>query len=470
LQRTAFLTIVVVLGAIFYLFVGYYTPINATATTINSTSNEFDNILNNNTELPKSSNGLLSNISSLDNQCISDGKPSSVSLATDKRTYTSGQPTRLDVRVYDNKGCRIDAKVLIEANITTSNPEEKRIHKQSGYPQSDDFFYTHPLDLEQTGIYEITATVPLEDGTKEIAMTLVEVKEFYQTRPAYLLIIGGASFVGLMIVISVGISNYAISEILRFVFISGIIISVIASFLFMDEEIGTFSPVGLVRSVSTIEGSGDQSEEEMALFPDAEWVINIGGFPTFTMGDPAGLGAFSSPGAIYNTGIQIPVFVIIFGMVGGYLRYLYKSARLSRIDEELKEIDFKVFREFEKKLQNLQQIKGQINEEKERKSILELQEKTIKSERRKLLFYRSLEDLALLFLSPLLAVAVWFILIQWETTNANNYFTIAVVTFTVGLITDEIIQTLIRATQAILGTEKKKPEEVEDIETKPIKA
>jgi hypothetical protein len=38
-------------------------------------------------------------------------------------------------------------------------------------------------------------------------------------------------------------------------------------------------------------------------------------------------------------------------------------------------------------------------------------------EERLLSFYQSLKDIALFILAPLLAVAVWFLLAQWETTE-----------------------------------------------------
>jgi hypothetical protein len=51
------------------------------------------------------------------------------------------------------------------------------------------------------------------------------------------------------------------------------------------------------------------------------------------------------------------------------------------------------------------------------------------------------------FISPILAVAVWALLFQGGTTNK---FAIATVSFTIGLVTDEIIQKLIEFTRSIL--------------------
>jgi hypothetical protein len=107
-------------------------------------------------------------------------------------------------------------------------------------------------------------------------------------------------------VIALGINNYALSEILRFICISGIIISVVLFFSFIDEPIGGNGPVGLVK----------QPMNSTAL-STYQWIINIGG----TIAGPAD----TEP---YKTGIQIPIYVVIFGIVGGYLRYLYKTSKL----------------------------------------------------------------------------------------------------------------------------------------------
>jgi hypothetical protein len=74
-------------------------------------------------------------------------------------------------------------------------------------------------------------------------------------------------------------------------------------------------------------------------------------------------------------------------------------------------------------------------------------------------FYHSLEDLALLFLSPLLAIAIWFVLSQWTPTQGrNNIYILGAVSFSAGLVTDEIVQFLIKLTQSILRVAQKEEE------------
>jgi hypothetical protein len=54
------------------------------------------------------------------------------------------------------------------------------------------------------------------------------------------------------------------------------------------------------------------------------------------------------------------------------------------------------------------------------------------------------DDIALLFLAPLLAVAMYFLLSIIGMTNGNTgLYTIAVISFTVGLINNEVIDRLV---------------------------
>jgi hypothetical protein len=121
------------------------------------------------------------------------------------------------------------------------------------------------------------------------------------------------------------------------------------------------------------------------------------------------------------------VNVFIFGIAGGYLRYLWKTAKLRMKREK-------------------HVAEGSASD---------------KDRMRTWSFYQSLEDLALLFLSPLLAIAIWFVLFEGGTTGT---YAIAVISFTVGLVTEEVIQTLIGFTGSILrvqGTTSKDKKESE---------
>ena len=69
-------------------------------------------------------------------------------------------------------------------------------------------------------------------------------------------------------------------------------------------------------------------------------------------------------------------------------------------------------------------------------------------------FYKSLEYIVLLFLSPLLAIAVYFVPVQGGLEEDSGVHILAAISFTVGLITDDVIRSLIEFTSSKLGTKK----------------
>ena len=86
-----------------------------------------------------------------------------------------------------------------------------------------------------------------------------------------------------------------------------------------------------------------------------------------------------------------------------------------------------------------------------------IKERRERIERRFWLFY-SLNNVALVLLSPLLAIAVWFVLVQQGiegnqgVQGQTGIFLLAAISFTIGLVTDEVIRMLIRFTSDRLGS------------------
>jgi hypothetical protein len=220
--------------------------------------------------------------------------------------------------------------------------------------------------------------------------------------------IGVACFVIFLALLPV-ISGYTVSItlLLSFALISAIVLSPLAALLSTNVELGVDSPLGLILKSPTNEqpGSGFNilGHPEMG----GEWMINVGG----------------NKHNNYADGIQIPIYVITFGIIGGYLRYLYDTTS-SRLEE------------FEKKILKLEQ---------------DTNEKEIRHKRRRLFVFMNLKAIGLIFLSPILAIAVWFTLsqigIQGQSQSIQGQtgvFILAAISFTVGLITEEIVQYLIK--------------------------
>ena len=286
---------------------------------------------------------------------------------------------------------------------------------------------------------------------------------------AWMFIISAISGIGLIYLIfkSGKVESFISFEILRFVCISGIILPIIVGLLFIDSEWGTNSPISIVKLY------GVKTQEQL----NNQWVIVIGGVKTDN----------------YESGVFIPIYVIIFGMIGGYLRYLYRTM--------IQRVNFEKDEEIEVLIFNWNDVPGNALESNKLKQYLmsnfdvpwiskrdfvrisdsqvnissesgeNLLSLILKSEnlvelfintnkiysfiakritdkiliyqkmgKKSWLFYQSLGDLTVLFMAPLLSIIAWFIL---TTGGTYNKYVISTVSLAVGLISDNIINRLI---------------------------
>ena len=161
-------------------------------------------------------------------------------------------------------------------------------------------------------------------------------------------------------------------EICRFIFLSIIALTPIVAFVFSNVEIAPNSPIGFVIK----HGSNGLIGPNNITQQGGQWNLNIGG-------------AWIDN---YQSGIQIPINVVIFGIAGGYLRLLYTTS---------------------------QKIKGGSQ-----------------SDNKDTFFYQTLSDLSLIFLSPLLAIAVYLVFFQGGTVSI---YTLAAISISIGLVTKEAI-------------------------------
>jgi hypothetical protein len=373
-----------------------------------------------NFNLPSNQSSDLPNVSSkLKCKNSTDISPASVSIDTDKTTYAPGQGILPFIYIYNSEGCLIPAKVLVEMiNARTLD----KIFSQTSFSTTQSGLINdgQQIYVDEPGDYNLTATIDI-NSKEQIAWKIISIKEIFETRQSFMWLIGLIFFSCLLFVILKGTKDPLLNEVLRFVFISGIIFSVLLSFIFINENISAFSPIGVVKkpitdltpqtsdssssapsdnsgSAPPMESSGEPFFVPESSFGEGQWVLNIGG---------------QAPDYIY--GVQIPITVVIFGITGGYLRYLYKTSKLK---------------------DNLSLLKEQAVS-------------------RNWMFYHSLEDISLLFLAPILAIAVWFILDQAGIKGQSAINTISITSFAIGLITDEVIQTLIRVSGSALGLKEK---------------
>lgn len=234
--------------------------------------------------------------------------------------------------------------------------------------------------------------------------SIIEVQDLFFTRPFYMIYIGGGiGVLGLLLVIILAPRSQKSEElqdsrrkrhfhhlsqntyeVLRFLFISIIALTAMMTLALTDVQISPLSPLGLI-----IKAGPDNNTQT-----DNQWVLNIGGIASNN----------------YSSGIQIPVNVVIFGIAGGYLRFLYYTSRKGSTTSN----------------GNTQAAEEKDDQEQQK---IEVEP-----------FYETLKDLSLFFLSPLLAVAVWLVLLQGGMTSI---FTLAAVSLAVGLVTREVVNALI---------------------------
>ena len=178
----------------------------------------------------------------------------------------------------------------------------------------------------------------------------------------------------------------------------------LSSLVFTTCPIGDESPIGLghLTNQTAIERI---DRPAITRFGRPQWVFNVGGV------------------------MYIPIYVIVFGLIGGYLRYLYKTSRLLT-DEDLR---------------------------KEREDVKKyLSAQGVSDAGRRLIFFESLKDVALFFLAPILATVVWFLFSQWKPIE-DSPTVLAVFSFASGLVTTEIVDKISEFTKTNLGERTSAP-------------
>jgi len=309
-----------------------------------------------------------------------------ISIVTDRTKIVPGNFIGISGTVRDMSGNLAKAKVVLEV-IHVKPRQENIVYKASFFTDGEEgflgTFYDNGANIKEVGDYKIKATTSI-NGFKEDTLVHLEVVNLFYTVAAGFAYLGIAAFVFFIIIIlKTMTSKPTVREILRFVCITVMAVTPAAVFALTDVEIGQNGPFGLVVFSPT---------DSASQFFNYEWVINIGGYYPY-----------------YETGVQIPIFVLIFGVAGGYIRYLHTTYKLFAKESVLVKVP-------EKEGEEMHKVRIEV-------------------------LHQSMKDLALLFLAPLLAIAAYFLLIQ-SGIEQNNYETIAAVSFGVGLVTDNVVARL----------------------------
>lgn len=403
------------------------------------------------------------------------GSETSISIKTDKIRYTLGESVIISGTLSSNNSISSSKKVTIMLellpnsssklpagldwlNVVTEEKYDKSlpvVYNSSFY--TNETIFSYPItNTEKPGTYRVSASLA---GSNERVLTTFEVVDPFRTVSAFILYIGGIMAVILIFILSFVVSGFRPLEITSFLLLTTIVITPILALLLSDTSLGPNSPIGLVIKHPT----NEQGQIKLNNFGQPEqggqWMLNVGG----------------SQHNNYSNGIQIPIFVYVFGITGGYLRFLYERATVHTVkmttafdelekriaEDNLSTQKFKEYLELPipyrlKKaglgLKRLLRSRSMNYPNDEEIQLLEQNEISLsknqfrKRQRQKIYLDESLRNLSLLLLSPLLAICTWFLLVQAGLQDDNSgqtgIFILAVVSFSVGLVTHEIVQYL----------------------------
>ena len=242
--------------------------------------------------------GINYSLSAQNNQSNSSDIPL-VYLSSDKKTYSVGELIRLITIVYNNSNNT--NPVPLKINVIKTHDEILWWYNKRTTPEVIDSFNISPKPGSSSSIYNISTiesgryqvnanNIIKTDISNPLSFTQFGVKSIFFTLPALMLYVSIGFFIGLILVIFFGQNivrtlfnkdetkkeeekkeeQMVFIEIMRFVCLTGIASSFLLTLLFSDVEIGTNSPVGMVKKNTLSTTNGTISET-------GEWVINIGG-------------------------------------------------------------------------------------------------------------------------------------------------------------------------------------------------
>jgi len=262
--------------------------------------------------------------------CANYGRPV-IYLHTDNERYLTGSKIIVSGKVFDQCGSSLITPVTIEVFTTndTKPPFVDQLTEKNLFLQqsrlSDSGEFRQVIDIREASPYIIKATITDQNVT-ESSFLPIQIRGFAGSGVGIGIYAEIFFIACLLTLIYAQLRHgWSIPSIEPFRFGLLTLCSVIPIIIFMsaDVQLGQDSPFGFVikhfeepikeitfERLTEATGTVEVSQEEN-IVSRFEWVINVGGTSVDN----------------YNTGIQIPVFVLIFGLIGGYLRYLRKTSQ-----------------------------------------------------------------------------------------------------------------------------------------------
>jgi len=346
-----------------------------------------------------------------------------IELSSHADRYLVGQNVAISGKFFDSNHKPLQGSIELKYFHIKSDIELDPRHQRSSVDATKGMFFDTSFIPEKSGIYLVEA----RSDSGSFDSFNVNVVDFTSTIQFAILVVSIAALIILLVILSsinTGKGNITISafRVARFSLITIITFGMISFFIFSDIEYGRGSPVGIVLHEFAEEKAFDKPLK-------LDWVLHIGGVSQEN----------------YLAGLTIPIYVIIFGVFGGYLRFFYYTANKWLKKEmmgELTDREFKIDPETEKdELVDGEQIP--YNKGVEFDEIMSRAGKGIFDETLgRVLTNRVMGDLSLLFIAPILAVMMYFVLSQSGLDEGENTWTFAVTSFAAGLFTETVITKL----------------------------
>jgi len=321
-----------------------------------------------------------------------------ISVHTDAAKYTKGHDVIIFGNVSDANGTKESKVVRVEiSQLGVGRPETST----SLFAENGLFYFKAPdigLGMKNTtAMYNVTAEIEENRAKGWTSFEVSDAETPLITIAIGILSLGGFLYLLLKILPYTGTRKYTSggslavtrlniddiynSEVIRFITLSGIALTPFTMFIYYQWEYGLDNPIGLVKESSKSNGLM------------IEWVINVGG----------------SESDNYSKGLQIPFYVVVLGIAGGYLAYLVKAAfKLKKSDKS-------------DKSDKSEHVPPDITPDTTRQRFMQ----------------ESIAELSEIILAPFLAIGAWFLL---SISGNPNVYTIGAVSFTVGLATKRIIE------------------------------
>ncbi len=259
-----------------------------------------------------------------------------VYFQTDNDRYLTGSKIIVNGKIFDRCGDPLTSQVLVELfklddpNKPYQNQltDDNLVLNQSKLSGSGEF--RQIIDIrrnEQTDASDFVIRASVTDnGVSASSFSPIQIRDFPNTGVGIAIFAEVFFIACLLTLIYTQLRHgWSIPSVEPFRFALLTLCSVIPILIFIgaDVQLGQDAPFGVVikhfeepikeitfQRLTEESGTVDVSQQENTV-SKFEWMINVGGSPLDN----------------YRTGIQIPVFVLVFGLIGGYLRFLRKTSQ-----------------------------------------------------------------------------------------------------------------------------------------------